>query len=86
MNPTIESWNVNWPDVGPIYPFLGGESLMFAACVAFFVAFLIWKFRTENAKYATASRKLREPNELHRALTMNSTNDNTTHDADQHQE
>ena len=86
MNPTIETWNVNPLDVGPIYPFLGGEFLMFAACVAFFVAFLIWKFRTESAKYAAAARKLRESDELHRAFTMNSTNDNTTHDADQHQE
>ena len=86
MNPTIESWNVNWPDVGPIYPFLGGEFLMFAACVAFFVAFLIWKFRSESAKYAANARKLRESNELHRALTMSPTMNDSARDAEQHQE
>ena len=66
MNPTIETWNVNPLDTGPIYPFVGWEMGMFVACTAFCVAFLVWKFRTESAKYAAQARDLRNSNDLHR--------------------
>ena len=56
----IETWNVNPMDVGPIYPFVGWEVLMFAACVLFFVFFLVWKITSENAKYAASVQKLQE--------------------------
>ena len=70
MNSTgpIDSWNVNPLDVGPIYPFVGWEMLMFVASVAFCVAFMVWKFKTENAKYAAKARELRESDELASAL------------------
>jgi len=71
----IETWNVNPTDIGPIYPFVGSETLMFAACVVFCVAFFIWKFVTETAKYTKAAQSLREPNALENALAMNSTGD-----------
>lgn len=66
MNSTgpIESWNVNPIDVGPIYPFVGWEPLMCLVCVSFCVLFMAWKFLTESAKYAQATRHLRESNEL----------------------
>lgn len=71
MNATgpIESWNVNPIDVGPIYPFAGWETLMFTACVAFCLFFIVWKFLTENAQYASKVRQLRETNALHQAVT-----------------
>ena len=53
MDPTIKNWNINPLDVGPIYPFVGAEMLMCAACAAFCAAFMIWKFRMETAKYAS---------------------------------
>jgi hypothetical protein len=78
MSPTIESWNINPLDVGPIYPFVGWEGPMCAAGLAFCVAFMVWKLRTENAKYSAAAEKLRNSNELQEALNTNS--------PDQHQE
>lgn len=78
MSPTIETWNINPLEVGPIYPFVGGEMLMAAAGAAFCAFFLIWKLRTENAKYAAASQKLRNSNELQAALKTDS--------PDEHQE
>ena len=71
MSPTIESWNINPLDTGPIYPFVGWETGMFAACVAFSVGFLVWKFRTESAKYASHAQDLRKSNELYRLLDHN---------------
>ena len=68
----IETWNNNPTDVGPIYPFAGWETWMFAACVAFCIVFFIWKFRTESAKYAKAAQHLREPKALENALAVNS--------------
>jgi len=59
MNPTIETWDINPLETGPIYPFVGLETGMFIACIAFSVAFMVWKFRTESAKYAAQARDLR---------------------------
>ena len=69
MNPTIESWQTNPFQVGPIYPLVGWEFSMFAACVVFCVAFMIWKFATENAKYAAKAERLRKPGELDAVLS-----------------
>ena len=65
----IESWNINPTEVGPIYPFAGWEILMFAAAVAFGIVFMVWKFKTENAKYAAKAQQLRESDEWDRVLT-----------------
>ena len=79
----IESWNIDPTKVGPIYPFVGWELLMFAACLTFFVAFLVWKFFTENAKYATKSQQLRESDELVKALSASSPSNSPAADNDQ---
>ena len=67
----VESWNVNPIDVGPIYPFVGWETLMFAACVAFCIGFIVWKISTETANYAAKAQQLRDPNELAKASAAN---------------
>ena len=64
----IENWKNNPIDVGPIYPFVGWEMLMFVACVAFCVAFIVWKFITESATYSAKANQLRESGELAKAL------------------
>ena len=69
----IENWNDNPIEVGLIYPFAGWEPLMFAVCAAFFAMFMVWKFLTENAKYAQATKRLRESNELAKTLANGST-------------
>ena len=83
MNSTgpIESWNINPIDVGPIYPFVGWEPLMCLVCVAFCVLFMVWKFLTESAKYAQATKHLRESHELAKALTNSSTTPNGSHNS-----
>lgn len=70
MNSTgpIENWNINPTEVGPIYPFVGWEFLMFAVGVVFCVAFIVWKFTTENSKYAEQARQLDTSGDLARAF------------------
>ena len=60
MTPTIESWNNNPLQVGPMYPLVGWEVAMTVACTAFCVSFIIWKFRTEGEKYRTQAARLRK--------------------------
>jgi hypothetical protein len=66
MNSTgpIENWNVNPTEVGPLYPFVDSEMLMVVVCATFFLAFMVWKFATENAKYADQVRRLRASGDL----------------------
>ena len=71
----IENWNVNPTEVGPLYPFAGWESLMFAVCVAFCVLFMVWKFRTESADYDAKVKQLQAPGELAKALAANQATD-----------
>ena len=58
MKPTIESWTEDVAEIGPLYPFVGWEVPMGLACAAVCVAFLVWKFRSENAMYAAMVRRL----------------------------
>jgi len=74
MNSTgpIENWNNNPTEVGPLYPFVGWEMLMVVVCLAFFLAFMVWKFATENAKYAEQVQNLRASNDLSKAPDIES--------------
>ena len=68
MSPTIETWNLNPSDVGPLYPLAGWEERMFVACALFCIAFLVWKFATESTQYAAKAERLGRPGELSSAL------------------
>ncbi len=62
-------------DVGPIYPLVGWEPLMFVACVVFCVVFMVWKFRMENTKYTVMAARLRKSDVLSKTLAVNHPND-----------
>ena len=64
----VTDWNVSPGDLGPIYPFVGSESVLFVLCLAFCAAFMIWKLVTENAKYSKRAQQLREADNLSEAL------------------
>jgi hypothetical protein len=46
--------------------------LMIVVCLAFFLAFMVWKFATENAKYAEQVQNLRASNDLSKAPDIES--------------
>ena len=60
----IESWTANPWEMGPLYPLVGWEMPMFLVCLAFCIAFTVWKFVSEHAKYDKKARELRENDEL----------------------
>lgn len=64
MNSTgpIQSWNIHAREVGPLYPFAGGEVWMVAICVALCLGFMFWKFANEKKKYADQVEKLNSGN------------------------
>ena len=58
MIPTIESWQTNPLEVGPIYPWVGLEVWMVIAAALFCLFFLAWKLSSENSRYDHMSREL----------------------------
>ena len=64
----VNDWNVDPSQLGPIYPFVGSEGVLFVLCLAFCATFMIWKLVTENAKYDKRAGDLRQSNKLSEAL------------------
>ena len=46
MEPTIENWQTNPSDIGPIYPWVGLEIWMVIAAGLFCLFFLAWKLKS----------------------------------------
>ena len=59
MKPTIENWQVNPIEIGPIYPWVGLEVWMVIAATLFCVFFLAWKLKSENRHYDEMTKQLR---------------------------
>ena len=65
----ITSWTENVADLGPIYPLVGYEGWMTAACALFCLWFMVVKFRRENAKYDKKVKQLGNGDGLTRAMS-----------------
>ena len=65
----IESWSGNPQEVGPLYPFVGWEVLMYAVCVVLCIGFFVWKLVTETAGYEKRAAELRSNGRLEEALS-----------------
>jgi len=52
----IQSWAGNPQEVGPLYPFVGSEGLMFGICVFLWLLWTGWQMRFENAGYRREER------------------------------
>ncbi len=47
----VETWAQNLAEVGPIYPFVGSEVVLWVVGMAFWVFWHIWQARLESASY-----------------------------------
>lgn len=58
----VDSWAVDLANVGPIYPWVGSEMIMFIVAVVCWIAWHIWqaKFETETYKEEVASHATAE--------------------------
>ncbi len=50
MTTGIESWNVDLTTIGPMYPFVGSETLLAIVGVATWIAWHWWQARQERAE------------------------------------
>ena len=48
---SFENWAGNILEIGPIYPFVGFEFVLFLAGMAFWIAWQIWQIRQEKRTY-----------------------------------
>jgi hypothetical protein len=64
----IVDWTGTMADVGPLYPFVGSEYLLFLVGMAFWIGWHIWQFRMENSNYQDDSETLKQNNNMDKAL------------------
>jgi hypothetical protein len=68
MTGNFGDWNGNILDIGPIYPFVGWETLMVLLLIVFWVGWHILQIRKEQRDYDAQARLLRQGDNLSRAL------------------
>ena len=56
----VESWNGNPAELGPLYPFVGAEMILFIVCFALWVTYTIWQMKFEAARYDEEAQVLAE--------------------------
>ncbi|MFP6751064.1 MAG: hypothetical protein VB855_05280 [Pirellulaceae bacterium] len=58
MTPTIENWQTNPTEIGPIYPWVGLEVWMVIAAALSCLFFLAWKLKSESRHYDQMEQQL----------------------------
>lgn len=66
---SIENWDGNIVDIGPIYPFVGSEFLMVILAFVIWIGWHIIQIKAENKRYEEQARALRQSGALQKALT-----------------
>ncbi|MBL8710775.1 MAG: hypothetical protein JNL25_16400 [Rhodospirillaceae bacterium] len=65
---SFENWQGNMLDIGPLYPFVGSEGLMFIVCVAFWIFWHVAQWRMEDSNFSDDMKVLKQGDNLQRAL------------------
>ena len=60
----VESWAVDLAEVGPIYPWVGAEGIMFIVAVVLWIAWHIWQVKFESNTYRAEKEKHATPENL----------------------
>lgn len=64
----IANWDGNVMDIGPIYPFVGWETLMVIIAVVFWLGWHYLQIRMENRQLESEAQKLRQGDNLQKAI------------------
>ena len=64
----VETWAVDLVTVGPIYPMVGSEVVLWIIGMALWILWHIWQGRFESTTYAEDQRSLDTPEKLERAM------------------
>lgn len=64
----VNDWNGNVIDLGPLYPFVGWETVMVILLLASLVGWYVVQIRSEHREHEREARMLRERDNLQRAV------------------
>ncbi len=67
MSTGVESWTGSMMDLGPIYPFVGSETILWIVGMAVWIGWHVWQGRHESHVYAEDEKKFKGE-ELAKAL------------------
>ena len=65
---TVTSWTGNIADIGPIYPMVGAEWLLFIIGMVLWVLWHIMQTRLENKTYEDEIKRFGDPETLNKML------------------
>lgn len=66
----ITSWAVDLADVGPIYPFQGGETLFWMIGLACWIGWHVWSIRWEKSYQRERIAKFGDSDTLKKSLDL----------------
>ena len=64
----VESWAVDLATIGPIYPFVGSEVVLWLIGVALWLGWHVWQARFENRTYRHELQRINSPERIERAM------------------
>ena len=64
----VESWAVDLATIGPIYPWVGSEVVLWLLGMAFWIGWHIWQGRFESRTYRDDLERLNSPDKIERAM------------------
>ena len=71
MQETITTWTADPTTIGPMYPWVGAEFILFIVCVVFWILYTLWQLKFEHALLAKEKILLQQENNLVDAIKDN---------------
>ena len=65
---SFENWAGNIADIGPIYPFVGSEFVLWIIAMALWIVWHVMQVRTENKIYEDEKKRFGDPESLKKIL------------------
>ena len=56
----IESWAGNPLEIGPMYPWVGWEVVLFLVSLALWLCWMVWQIKTEGEAYSQEAQRLKQ--------------------------
>ena len=64
----IENWTGSMLDIGPLYPFVGSEMLLWVIGMVLWIAWHVWQAKAENREYEEQMQKYTQGENLQKAM------------------
>ena len=64
----VESWGGNISEIGPLYPFVGAEVLLFVVGMALWIVWHVLQIRTETQSYEDEIQRFGDKETLQKIL------------------